>query len=605
MKIRSITIENYRGYKEPKKIIFDDLTLIVGKNDIGKSTILEALDAFFGNRKVDRNDLNIKCNKETDRIAISVEFYDWPTSIDLDEGAETDLVSEHLLNKDGNLEIKKVFNHTAQQAPAKIFIVANYPKGKDNLLILKNNDLKKLANDSGINKAAYNAAINNSIRKAIWASQKFELTEKDLEIDKEDGKEIYAKIEQIMPIYSLFSVDRKNTDQDSEIQDPIKSSIKQIIKELTPILEPIKQQILERLNDVASGTIEKLHEMNPEVAQALKPITEAPAWEKAFSVTMESDGIPLNKRGSGVKRLVLINFFRNEAERTKKEKQKSTIIYAIEEPETSQHPDWQIKLFEAFNELIEAGNIQIILTSHHPELTGLVKLENIRLIKKNDDEILIDAGSELNYKEITKSLGVLPRIDGVQAVICLEGPNDICFMKNIASCFGVDKDDERIMWVPVGGMTLRDYVNEKYLKNLGVYEIHFYDRDLEGKYQENIDKLVATGSWAKLTDLLTIENYFHPSLYKTVWQELRGDFVDYSNNDWLEDWKNKNIPTELSTFIRAEFDSGNNSLKNYNSGCIKKNLAKKASNMTVELFQEMGTYVELNSFFDAIKSKLR
>ena len=47
MKLKSISIENFRGYQDKTTINFDDLTVLVGKNDIGKSTILEALDIFF------------------------------------------------------------------------------------------------------------------------------------------------------------------------------------------------------------------------------------------------------------------------------------------------------------------------------------------------------------------------------------------------------------------------------------------------------------------------------------------------------------------------------------------------------------------------------
>ena len=47
MKIKYLMLKNFRSYKGETKINFDDLTVLVGKNDIGKSTILEALDIFF------------------------------------------------------------------------------------------------------------------------------------------------------------------------------------------------------------------------------------------------------------------------------------------------------------------------------------------------------------------------------------------------------------------------------------------------------------------------------------------------------------------------------------------------------------------------------
>ena len=45
------------------------------------------------------------------------------------------------------------------------------------------------------------------------------------------------------------------------------------------------------------------------------------------------ENIPINKRGSGVKRLILFKFFRAEAERRLQESNTTSIIYAIEEPE--------------------------------------------------------------------------------------------------------------------------------------------------------------------------------------------------------------------------------------------------------------------------------
>ena len=40
MKIDSIKLKNFRGYRSETEINFNDLTVFVGKNDIGKSTIL-------------------------------------------------------------------------------------------------------------------------------------------------------------------------------------------------------------------------------------------------------------------------------------------------------------------------------------------------------------------------------------------------------------------------------------------------------------------------------------------------------------------------------------------------------------------------------------
>ena len=51
MKISQVYLENFRGYKNKTIINFDDLTTLIGKNDAGKSTILEALEIFFNGKK--------------------------------------------------------------------------------------------------------------------------------------------------------------------------------------------------------------------------------------------------------------------------------------------------------------------------------------------------------------------------------------------------------------------------------------------------------------------------------------------------------------------------------------------------------------------------
>jgi AAA15 family ATPase/GTPase len=52
MKLAKLKIQNFRGYKDEIIIEFGNLISFVGKNDIGKSTILEALDIFLMKAKV-------------------------------------------------------------------------------------------------------------------------------------------------------------------------------------------------------------------------------------------------------------------------------------------------------------------------------------------------------------------------------------------------------------------------------------------------------------------------------------------------------------------------------------------------------------------------
>lgn|GEM_PF-3745398 len=42
MRVRSVKIKNYRGYQHDISVLLKGLTVLVGKYDVGKSSILEA-----------------------------------------------------------------------------------------------------------------------------------------------------------------------------------------------------------------------------------------------------------------------------------------------------------------------------------------------------------------------------------------------------------------------------------------------------------------------------------------------------------------------------------------------------------------------------------
>ena len=106
-------------------------------------------------------------------------------------------------------------------------------------------------------------------------------------------------------------------------------------------------------------------------SQLLPRFKKTPTWTFEFALDGE-DGIPINKRGSGVRRLILLNFFRAESERKVANKNAPSVIYAFEEPETSQHPSNQEMLIRALVEVGAKGNCQVLVTTHVPALAGLL-----------------------------------------------------------------------------------------------------------------------------------------------------------------------------------------------------------------------------------------
>lgn len=397
MKIKSVTIENFRGYQQKTVVSFGNLTAIVGRNDMGKSTIMEALDIFFhdgkGLIKLDKDDIN-KTGKNlgNNDVKISVCFTDIPESVVIDATNETTLADEYLLNKDGCLEVSKTFMN-ASTTSVKVAIKANHPTNPlcADLLLKKQATLSSLIENLGVK--CEDKRKNACLRKAIWNnySSSDELKLEDIEIDvnsKEgDIKAIWSKLQTYLPYYSLFQSDRKNSDGDNEIQDPLKEAVKQIVNDadLQEKLDYVATKVREKLQEVSNLTLEKIKEMNPEVANSLHPkvpSTQDLKWADVFkglSITGDED-IPINKRGSGVKRLILLNFFRAEAERRQKEAKSQHIIYAIEEPETSQHKDHQRILVDALKALSENNGVQIIITTHSSDIVKQLDFKQLKVV---------------------------------------------------------------------------------------------------------------------------------------------------------------------------------------------------------------------------------
>lgn len=421
MKIKSVILKDFRSYKYIK-IDFNDLTVFVGKNDVGKSTILEALDLFFnegkGTIKLDSHDKNIY--SDTSEFEISVTFNDLPSEIVIDDSCITSLGDEYLLNKDNNLEVTKKFSNAKCK---ETLIKAYYPsvKGCNDLYAKKQNELKKIIDDNNI--SCSDKRSNPMMRKAIWEhfSKEKDLEQECIEINvsscSEDVKNIWDRVKNYLPSYFLFQSDRKNEEGDREIQDPLNYVVKEFFKDdsIIKILDNIAYRVTEKLRDVSSRTLAKLQEMDQEVAKSLEPTIPSAKdlkwWDVFKNVSITSDEqIPINKRGSGVKRLVLFNFFRAEAERKiegKNYKYEAGVIYAIEEPETSQHYRNQVILTKALIELSKKAHTQVIMTTHSGTVVKQIGLENIRIIFNSPNGKVVEkpknsaldriSMSEINY----------------------------------------------------------------------------------------------------------------------------------------------------------------------------------------------------------------
>ncbi|CUW40859.1 conserved protein of unknown function(containing coiled-coil domain133-161; containing P-loop containing nucleoside triphosphate hydrolases,1-383) [Magnetospirillum sp. XM-1] len=524
MKLVGLKISNFRSYKTPVNLSINDFTAIVGRNDVGKSTLLEALDIFFNHKNIKLDQSDPCVHSEDKVVKITCLFEDLPAALTIDARSETTLEREKLLNGQGQLEIQKRFDCRGKTPKEEVFAWAIAPSNPQlaDLLKLKNQALKERARAVNADLSEVDERSNVALRQAIRAAVgDVDMAEQFVPLSEEDGKKAWDQIELEMPTFALFQADRPSKDDDPEVADPMKVAIAEAVKAVQLELDEIKEKVRQSAMDVANRTLEKLREMDPELAKELTPSFKAePKWD-GFKLTLASDNeIPINKRGSGVRRLILLSFFRAEAERRRAASPAKQVIYAIEEPESSQHPDSQQLLIRTLLELGDDPNTQVLITTHVPGVAGLVPTEAVRLItKRPNDSPLIEMGADDVYRRVADTLGVLPD-KRAKVAIYVEGPNDVEFLRRASrlhrtldtSLLDLDAD-HRVVFVVTGGGNLQHWVNHQYLENAQMVEVHICDADDQAspKYQEAINTVNARGTKdiGFLTSKREMENYIH------------------------------------------------------------------------------------------------
>ena len=74
MKIEKIKIKNFRSLKNFCIDLEDELSLIVGKNNTGKTSVIEILNKFLNKNSIESEDFNIEYIKELENNLLDEEY---------------------------------------------------------------------------------------------------------------------------------------------------------------------------------------------------------------------------------------------------------------------------------------------------------------------------------------------------------------------------------------------------------------------------------------------------------------------------------------------------------------------------------------------------
>lgn len=529
----------------------DDLTTIVGQNDAGKSSILYALDVFFNAQKIEEDDFNYQALPE-EAIEITICFTDLPPTIEIEEGVETSLTDENLLNEEGELEITKLYMKSSPKKQILKLTIYDYEDERFSSLYLKKEaDLNRISQELKLNFRKAGRSITNKEKRRLireWAekNQMRKIT-KRVEIPPE----MLKTINRYLPNFSLFRAATRLGVQETSFQSEFRQIVEEAVNTIATQKEEMEKQIKQRLWE----EFRKIYEKLSQLTDLLSEIEVSPifAWNKLVEfdlIGIDKSGVKasLNKRGAGIRRMLMVAFFQYLAER-RIPATETKVIYAIEEPEAFLEPRLQRELVKSFRELSKKG-FQILITSHSPVFAGSCPLDSLVLLKREGGFAQAIQMPALNLEEIAHSLGVDPsdQIIGYKACVFVEGESDIQFwttffkkLKEAGWC-SVPLEDAGIGLIPCGGSGLKHWVDRKILGKLNSKYLVIVDSDRKSVSdpipKEKLSwKKHCEGEGGKFLILRKreIENYLHPAVLKESFGDKFRDYDDFSDMKDLYD----------------------------------------------------------------------
>jgi putative ATP-dependent endonuclease of OLD family len=141
-------------------------------------------------------------------------------------------------------------------------------------------------------------------------------------------------------------------------------------------------------------------------------------------------------------------------------------LLLVEEPEAHLHPQRQLRLMEflttaAGTEIAGSRGVQVILTTHSPNLSSKIPLDNLVLIEKQKAFPLTTGATRLqrsDYKFLERFLdSTRANIFFARGLIVVEGDAEAILVPTVARLIGCDLTAHGVSIINVGGTGLRRY----------------------------------------------------------------------------------------------------------------------------------------------------
>ncbi|KZU57227.1 ATP-dependent nuclease [Lactiplantibacillus plantarum] len=395
MFISSVEITNFRTFKEKQIIRFTEgINILVGPNNIGKTTIISAIRLIFDKNKfgLDINDFSKTETKEelkncSPKITVSVNLQKSNK-----EGSDSDdllAIRNWLTDIDNPYKAKITMQFQLPTKYEKAYLDA--VKDLDDIgsvwLELEDEFLPKYQRKYFVGESAQPLMDNSLSRFNCQYLPAIRDAEKRM---NSGNKYLLNKLLNFFIDYDLKSNDElKKSDIEKKMQKRHKDFHDLAVKLLNNLSPRFKEGKKEMLK-YSSQTGATFDGEEPEFNSALNDHDIL----KEFSLVVKNgeSNVPINLNGLGYNNLIYISLVLAELQQSRSNSyfgDNSSVFpfLLIEEPEAHLHPDMQYDFLKFLQNNIKDGTTsetakQVIITTHSPNITAAASLDDLIVLSK-------------------------------------------------------------------------------------------------------------------------------------------------------------------------------------------------------------------------------
>ncbi len=413
MRIASARIENFRSIKD-ETIEFEPFTALVGANGSGKSTVLAALNAFFGYRtdggsdcsKLVREDFHLGDTSEEVRITLT--FSDLgPAATELSHYARNDQLVVTARAAFDNQKLVGEIKHFGQRLGLPE--LGRYFDAEKNGASAA--DLKKIyaelrTDHPGLADVKTKNTMRDALRDYEESLDPAKLTLIPSEDNFYGSASTSGKLRPFLEWVYVPAVKDVSSEALESEGPALRALVARAItnrSDLTKQISDLKRETRERFGEILEASKDDLSDLSDRIQGRLQTWSKPDArvgmsWkddgDKSVKLADPQASVQvgdlqfmgeLSRQGHGLQRSYLLAVLEELSHGEESPDEDGPIgpslVLGIEEPELYQHPPQAKRLSTVLESLAESGD-QVIVTTHSPYFVHGESFENVRLVRR-------------------------------------------------------------------------------------------------------------------------------------------------------------------------------------------------------------------------------